>query len=107
MKHKTTRKAVAEANSIKVGYCDLQSLLKYHDAVCYNAGIYGWNFDVYHVYGLNICTGYRNLGGRDAVGVEEYENKAHEILSSDIPHDEKEIEIEYLLQEFCLLNGGY
>ena len=63
MKYKTTRKAIVEgtpANSlVSVGYCDLAELLCYHSPTAYTCGVYGWNFDVYEVYGLTICTGYR------------------------------------------------
>lgn len=65
MKYKTTRKAVVADSPrlVSVGYCDLSALLRYHSPVAYTCGVYGWNFDVYEVYGLTICTGYRGLPG--------------------------------------------
>lgn len=45
------------------GYCDLSYLLNNHSPIAYTCGVYGWNFDVYEVYGVTICTGYRNMPG--------------------------------------------
>lgn len=68
-KLKTTRKAVVEAISPAMlkscGYCELQNLLHNHSPIAYTIGVYGWNFDVYDVYGLTICTGYRGMPGKD------------------------------------------
>lgn len=65
MKIKTTRNYIAGLydNIIKIGYNAAQHLLKDHDATYYNAGVYGWNYDVY-VVGPNtvIVTGYRPFG---------------------------------------------
>ena len=109
MKYKTTRKAVVNG-SVNVrcaGYCDLQNLLRNHSAVAYTAGVYGWNFDVYEVYGVTICTGYRNMPGKRLDGVQEYEKKAREIWGNySTPYEEQKEKTEILLQEFCKLNGG-
>lgn len=106
MKYKTTRKAIVNGTSVSnllcVGYCDLQSLLRNHEPVAYTCGVYGWNFDVYEVYGKTICTGYRHIPGRTANNVREYEQKARAILNNySLPWDEKSEKIETLLQEFC------
>lgn len=78
MKYKTTRKAVVNGstNIVSVGYCDLATLLRNHSPNAYTCGVYGWNFDVYEVYGLTICTGYRGMPGRTANNVREYESRA-------------------------------
>ena len=68
MKVKTTRKAIVNGSyNVKcAGYCDLSHLLNNHSPIAYTCGVYGWNFDVYEVYGVTICTGYRNMpGARD------------------------------------------
>lgn len=64
MKFKTTKKAIMAnyGNIIKVGYCDLQNLLKYESPVAYTSGIYGWNADIYDFGGVAIVTGYRPFG---------------------------------------------
>lgn len=110
MKYKTTAKAIKNG-SINVkcaGYCDLHYLLNNHSATAYTCGVYGWNFDVYDVYGVTICTGYRGMPGERLNGIREYEEKAAKILSweNPQPYEEKRQAVEELLREFCLLNGG-
>lgn len=114
MKIKTTRKAIVNGSvNVKcAGYCDLQALLYNHSPIAYTCGVYGWNFDVYEVYGVTICTGYRNMPGKRLEDMREYEDKARAILENYTNyngvggHDRKKAEIEALLQEFCKLNGG-
>lgn len=112
MKYKTTAKAIREnaCNPRSVGYCDLQHLLTNHSPDAYTCGMYGWNFDVYDVYGVTICTGYRGMVGPRCEGVREYDEKAAKILSwenKEMTYDEKREAVENLLHEFCKLNGGY
>lgn len=114
MKFKTTRKAIV-AGSINLkcaGYCDLQSLLRNHEPIAYTCGVYGWNFDVYEVYGVTICTGYRGMPGARLEKISEYEKQAAAIWNDyknykgvDGWERQKE-EVEKLLKEFCELNGG-
>lgn len=101
MKYKTTRKEITNgyANIGRAGFCDLQHLLQNHYPVAYTCGVYGWNFDVYDVYGVAICTGYRGMPGKRLQGVEEYEQKARAAETTK--------QVERLLKEFCKLNGGY
>ena len=110
MKFKTTRKAIVDsAINVKcAGYCDLQALLRNHSPIAYTAGVYGWNFDVYDVYGVTICTGYRNMPGARLEHIRGYEAKAAAIWSweNKTPFAEKQKQVEKLLQEFCLKNGG-
>lgn len=112
MKYKTTIKAIRESacNPRAVGYCDLQHLLTNHSPNAYTSGAYGWNFDIYEIYGLTICTGYRGMVGARCKGISEYEEKAAKILSwenKEMTYDEKREAVENLLHEFCKLNGGY
>lgn len=102
MKYKTTRKAVVNGSSrlVSVGYCGLQTLLRYHSPIAYTSGVYGWNFDVYEVYGLTICTGYRGMPGRRANNAYKYEQAAQDALER-LDWREAETEIERLLAEFC------
>lgn len=110
MKVKTTRKAIVNGSyNVKcAGYCDLSHLLNNHSLIAYTCGVYGWNFDVYEVYGVTICTGYRNMPGARLQKISEYEEKARAILSWEDkrPFEEKQIAVENLLKEFCKLNGG-
>lgn len=102
MKFKTTRKAVVNGSSniVSVGYCDLQTLLRYHSPIAYTCGVYGWNFDVYEIHGLTICTGYRGMPGRTASNIRKYEQAARDALER-LDWREAEAEIERLLSEFC------
>ena len=109
MKYKTTAKALREGacNLRSAGYCDLCNLLRAHDANAYTSGVYGWNFDVYEVYGLTICTGYRGMPGKRLEGIAEYEAKAADVWSDyNKSYDERCEEVEQLLHEFCKANGG-
>ena len=104
MKYKTTRKAVVSGSPrlVCAGYCDLANLLRTREPVAYTAGVYGWNFDVYEVHGLTICTGYRNMPGRRAEGIREYEERAREIWDDYTKGwDERREAVEALLREFC------
>ena len=109
MKYKTTRKAIVNG-SVNVrcaGYCDLAYLLRNHSPIAYTCGVYGWNFDIFEVYGVTICTGYRNMPGKRLDGIREYEKKAREIWDNyNTPYETQKEETEKLLQEFCKLNGG-
>lgn len=110
MKYKTTRKAIVNGSvNVKcAGYCDLHNLLRNHSPIAYTCGMYGWNFDVFEVYGVTICTGYRNMPGARLEGIREYEEKAAAIWSweNKTPFEEKQKQVEKLLKEFCLKNGG-
>lgn len=110
MKYKTTIKAL-RANSCnlrRAGYCDLQYLLRGHEPIAYTSGIYGWNFDVYEVYGVTICTGYQGMPGKRLDSIVEYENKAMAIWNDyNKLYEEKYKAVEELLHDFCKVNGGY
>jgi hypothetical protein len=104
MKFKTTRKAV-KANSriiLKVGYCDLQSLLKFEEPIAYTSGVYGWNADIYKLDGLTIVTGYRPFGNYENYNlVHEYEQKARKIATGyQVDWETRKNEISKLLDEF-------
>lgn len=104
MKIKTTRKAIVNSstNIVSAGYCDLAHLLHNHSPIAYTCGVYGWNFDVYEIGGLTICTGYRGMPGRRANNIGAYEEKAREIMSweNDVPFTKKQEQVEQLLNEF-------
>jgi len=82
MKYKTTARAVKEGyyKIIRAGYCSLQGLLSYKSPIAYSKGVYGWNFDVYDIDGVAICTGYRGMPSKNSKEdyklIREYEAKA-------------------------------
>lgn len=106
MKYKTTAKAIRQESkfrkTVSVGYCDLQHLLSGRQANAYTCGVYGWNFDVYDVYGITITTGYRGMVGRTANNYREYEKRAEAVYNSRVLNwEERQKAIEILLKEFC------
>ena len=106
MKVKTTRRSIVETtapnNLICVGYCELQTLLRNHSPIAYTCGVYGWNFDVYDVYGKTICTGYRGMPGHRPNNPTEFEKMARTIMDDyKRNYEERSAEVEDLLWEFC------
>lgn len=103
MKIKTTRKAVVNSADtiISACYCELQFLLSNHSPIAYTSGIYGWDFDVYSVYGVTICTGYRNMPGTRRTNTREFEQKAREVHANrNMSYEDRCKEIEKLLKTF-------
>ena len=86
MKYETTKKAILSnyPNVIKVGYCYLQTLLKFRSPNAYTASkTYGWRADVYEITpNTVIVTGYAPFGNiaPDYVTVKKYEDKAEEFI---------------------------
>ncbi len=110
MKFRTTAKAIKEgyAKILTIGYCDMHGLLHYQNAMAYTAGVYGWNFDLYYIDGVAICTGYRgtptgNIYYYNEI-VREYELKARAINNDwGIPYEKKRAKVNRLLSS-CLLD---
>lgn len=107
IKFKITNKEIKEGykNIITIGYCNIQSLLYFENAIAYNAGVYGWNYDVYQINNNTcICTGYRPVNGMriDYNIQEKYENKARKILYGDnkYKYETKKRKIQELLNQF-------
>ena len=47
---------------IQLGYCDIYDLTRKLKKIGYNAGIYGWNYDVFELdWNTCIITGYRTF----------------------------------------------
>lgn len=107
MKFKITRKEIKENyRAINVPYCELQHLLHYRSPIAYNAGTYGWNYDVYDFRDFStnicICTGYRGCPGilveRDLYV--QYEQAAKEIIYGDTPYQQVKEKLDDLIREF-------
>lgn len=110
MKTKLTNKLVKQLypNIKRAGYCELSNLLRGIDPIAYTCGQYGWNYDVYNIYGVTIVTGYRNMPGERITAGKEYEEKAQLIWSNyDLPYNTRQEQAAELLKEFCKINGGY
>ena len=108
MKFKITRKEIKENyRAVHVPCCALQTLLHYRSPVAYNAGVYGWNFNIYdfcHDFNTNICicTGYRNCPGVpvDSEIYKKYEDKAKEVIYGVSPYTEIKERLDDLIREF-------
>ena len=59
-KLKVSKKSIRdnEYRIMGVGYCEMQFLLRYQNAIAYSSGVYGWSCDYYEVNGVVISTGY-------------------------------------------------
>lgn len=105
MKIQTTYKAIRKEygkNILRVGYCDLQYLLRYENPFAYSAGVYGWNCDYYGIGGVCISTGYRPIGKHVPYElVRRFEDQArHLAVESDLDSGTERGMIDDLLGEF-------
>jgi len=85
MKTHTTMKyikAIYHSDIYQCGYGDLQFIFNNITADYYNAGVYGWNCDIYCIDGIAITTGYRNMRGATIPHklIEKYTKKAQNII---------------------------
>lgn len=87
---------------IRVGYCELYYLFYYERPRFYTAGVYGWNSDIYTWNDIAIVIGYRPFGNIEPPysTVDDYNNRARDIIESDIPYKEKRVKVEELIDEF-------
>lgn len=106
-KFKTTTKSIREGydrkHIIVFGYYEAQNLLQALEPTDYTRGIYGWNYDVYRIYDVCICTGYRGMPAGIAPDYDitkEYEKKAATIWSdySKSSHEKRNEVLELLLE---------
>lgn len=106
MKKKVTIKWARELCDICL--CVPENAVKYllmnWEPVGFNCGIYGWNFDVYQVHGIAICSGYRYMPGsiskqeRELVAL--FNTKAQKVWQSALPYADAQAEVENLVDEF-------
>ena len=105
MKFKTTRKEITQNYKyvICVGYCKMDYLLTNQQPIAYNAGVNGWNYDLYDINGVAIVTGYRPWGNirPDYETIKKYEDKACEIACNSWGSYQNMIDqIDQLLNQF-------
>ena len=58
---KITRNEINKENLVVLGYCQIQTVLNLFSAdykIGYNAGVYGWNYDLYRINGVDVIIGY-------------------------------------------------
>lgn len=107
MAAKTTKKAVVGMYDkvVKVGYCELQHLLRYCNADNYTCGVYGWNADIYCFGDIAIVTGYNPFGNikLDHDKIKEYDNKAHNIICDySLTYEQQKEQVTELLNNFLM-----
>lgn len=104
MKERTTRKNVMQSHAVivKVGYCDLQFLLKHENEQFYTTRVEGWGANIYSFGSIAIVTGYAPFGNVSPSWdiTNSYEKRAIAIDSSDMNYENKMIETKKLLNEF-------
>ena len=109
MKKKTTMNYITGSfeKVWRCGYCDLYYIMKGVEPEYYNAGIYGWNCDVYidWLHDTAISTGYRNMRGEriPAELLEKYSRQAEEIVKNNfnfVNYEEYEKQLNENRREF-------
>jgi hypothetical protein len=104
MKLKTSKKDILKYNGkvLRVGYCELQSLLNYQSPFAYSCGVYGWSCDYYNIDGVIISTGYTPIGDKVDYGlIKEYEKKAEKVrYHRTYKHTTIKRKLDALLNEF-------
>ena len=61
MYKKINRKDINKENMVTLSYCQCQKILKLFGEdykIGYNAGVNGWNYDLYCIHDVSIVTGY-------------------------------------------------
>ena len=83
-KIETTKKSVMSSyRCISIGYCELDTLLKYESPVAFTCSkTYGWRADVYVFGNVAIVTGYAPFGTHVSI-VQKYEDKAYTINNKE------------------------
>lgn len=106
MKLKTTTKYLKQNYlCMSAGHCDLQYLLHFKQPTMYTCGVYGWNYDVYYIYDIAICTGYRGMPGKKLKHITEYNKKAKAIVENyNLDYNKRKQKVEKILKKFCEIN---
>ena len=104
MKFKTTKKAMKENYNtiLKIGYCNIQNLLQYEDAIAYSTRAEGWACDYYKVGNVIICEGYAPIGKSVSYDLQKkYNDLAEEIrYNNDVKWEDKKELLHDLLVQF-------
>ena len=101
---KITRNNINQENMVAIGYCQAQAALNhfgYDYKVGYNAGIYGWNYDLYRVNGVDVVTGYNcpytnKSNKKMKTQLIAFENKLRKLSSSELYEKGEELKKEFL-----------
>ena len=107
MKYKTTKKAMKESYDriAKIGYCNLQFLLRFQEPFAYSTRAEGWACDYYNINGILLSTGYAPIDSKRTKCTydicKKYDSAAEKILCDYSLSQEKQKEkIDNLINEF-------
>ena len=101
---KITRNEINKTNMVALSYCQAQTVLNcfaYNDKVGYNAGIYGWNYDLYRIGGVDVITGYNcpyvnKSNKKIKTQLIAFENKLRKLSYSEEHENEEILKKEFL-----------
>ena len=101
---KITRNEINKENMVALSYCQAQTVLNLFGTdykVGYNAGVYGWNYDLYRIASVDIVTGYRppycEYSKKDIKNkLIAFENKLRELSFSERYENEEILKKEFL-----------
>ena len=101
---KITRNDINQENIVVLGYCQAQTVLTrfaYNNKIGYNSGVYGWNYDLYRVNGVDIITGYRcpyeNKTNKEIkTQLIAFENKLRKLSYSETYEKNEQLQKEFL-----------
>ena len=88
---------------LKVGYCQLQSLLNYESRFGYSSSnVNGWSCDYYNINGVIISTGYNPIGQSVNYDLlKHYELQAEKITNDyKLSYEERKQKVTELLHDF-------
>ena len=107
MKHLTRNEIRRQYKTvIQLGYCDIYELTRQLKKIGYNAGVYGWNYDVFELdWNTCIITGYRTFSKGTIRLTSEFiqymDKKAYKIIKNNsCNYDEEQKQMKLLKNEF-------
>lgn len=93
--------AFHEKKLVKVGYCNLQFLLKFREPFGYSTRAEGWACDYYSLDKFIISTGYAPIGMNvDYDTCRKYDQKAARILGNNWSWKRQRAELDKLIAKF-------
>lgn len=104
MKRKITKKELKKLYpvQIRVGYCNLQTMLVYKEPEYFISSMYGWDCDVYIIDEIAIVTGFNPFGNVPVSCYDcgKFNSKALRILHSFPDYSTQKIMLDRLCSEF-------
>ena len=104
IKKKVTKKAIKSrfSNIYNVGYCNIQSLLRYCEPFAYSSGAYGWSCDYYEFGGgVVLSSGYSCIGQKvDYETLKKWDDKALEVLKNKTDYNTTKEILNELIYDF-------